>query len=86
MKRTIDRTYAIEPTLQNKTFYLLSAGAAPEEKWMKTMIGSFDEYVSCFRAGGIKNGGHVFGCGTNAVGDVKNSTAMKEAYEKGLKG
>ena len=46
MKRMIDRTFALVPLLENKKFYLLSAGAATEEKYMQTMIDSFRQYVS----------------------------------------
>lgn len=83
MKRMIDRTYAVEPFLQNKTFYLLSTGAAPEESYMKMMQDSFELYVSCFRAGGNKIGGHLFGCGTNAPDDVIKLPVMAQAYELG---
>ena len=83
MKRMIGRTFAVEPFLQNKTFYLLSTGAAPEESYMKTMLDSFELYVSCFRAGGNKVGGHLFGCGTNAPDDVAKLPVMEQAYALG---
>ena len=83
MKRMIDRTYAMEPFLQNKTFYLLSTGAAPEEAYMKMMLDSFRLYVSCFRAGGNTIGGHLFGCGTYASDDVTRLPVMARAYELG---
>lgn len=71
MKRMIDRTFAVESILTNKKFYLLSAGAAPEEKYMQTMINSFRQYISCFRAGGNEEGGILFAYGTNGPADVK---------------
>lgn len=83
MKRVIDRTFAVEPMLQNKKFYLLSAGAAPEEQYMKTMIDSFRLYLSCFRAGGIEEGGILFAYGTNGPSDAKEMPVLKEAYEMG---
>ncbi len=82
-KRAIDRTYAIESKVTNKTFYLISAGAAPEESYMENMIQSFKLYVDCFRAGGNSIGGYVFGLGTSKAGDVKGTAAMKKAYEMG---
>lgn len=84
MKRMIDRTFAIEPILTYKKFYLLSAGAAPEEKYMHTMIDSFKQYVSCFRAGGNEIGGILFAYGTNGVDDVKRMPTLDEAYKMGL--
>ena len=80
MKRMLDRTFAVEGLLQNKTFCLLSAGAAPEEKYMHTMIDSFTQYVDCFRAGGNVIGGYVFAYGTNKPGDAAHSDAAKQAY------
>ena len=83
MKRFVDRTFAVESILKNKCFYLLSAGAAPEEKYMQTMIDSFEQYVSCFRAGGNKVGKIVFAYGTNKPQDVKNMKVLEEVYELG---
>lgn len=83
MKKVIDRTFAIEKALSHKKFYLISAGAAPEEQYMQTMLASFRQYISCFRGEGNAEGGHVIGYGTNRPGDAKNSTAMSQAYEMG---
>lgn len=83
MKRMIDRTFAVEPFLTDKTFYLISTGAAPEEKYMQTMIDSFRQYISCFRAGGNEAGGILFAYGTNGPSDVKNMSALEEAYQMG---
>lgn len=82
-KRVIDRSFAVESVLQNKTFYLLSAGAAPQETYMKTMINSYQQYVGCFRAGGNTAGGYVFALGTNGPRDAVNSEYEKKAYEMG---
>lgn len=83
MKRMIDRTFAIEPILTNKKFYLLSAGAAPEEKYMQTMIDSFRQYISCFRAGGNEEGGILFAYGTDEPSDVKKMSVLEEVYQIG---
>lgn len=83
MKRMIDRTFAIEPILKNKTFYLISAGAAPEEKYMQIMVDSFRQYISCFRAGGNKEGDILFAYGTNGPADVKTMSVLEEAYQMG---
>lgn len=85
MKRFVDRTFAIEKMLQNKTFYLISAGAAPEEKYMQTMIDCFRQYISCFRAGGNQEGGYVIGYGANLPKDVVGTPAMEQAYTMGRK-
>ena len=83
MKRMIDRTFAVEPFLTDKKFYLLSAGAAPEEKYMQTMIDSFRQYISCFRAGGNEEGGILFAYGTNGPSDVTTMSVLEEAYQMG---
>lgn len=81
MKTVIDRTFAIEKSLNHKTFYLISAGAAPEEKYMQTMLDCYHQYIGCFRGAGNTDGGYVIGYGTNMPGDVVESTAFKTAYE-----
>jgi multimeric flavodoxin WrbA len=85
MKAVIDRTVALESGLANKTFYLISTGQAPEEKYMTIMIDSFRKYIGCFRAGGNQEGGYVFGYGTDKPGDVAGTPAMEQAYLMGKK-
>jgi hypothetical protein len=83
MKTVIDRTFAVERALENKRFYLISTGAAPEERYMELMLDSFRKYISCFRGEGNREGGHVFGLGTNQAGDVTGTPAMELAYAMG---
>ena len=83
MKTVLDRFYAKSPHLQNKTFYLISACHAAEEKYTETMLDTFRKFHVCFRAGGNKEGGYVFGLGSGAPGEVKGSPAMQKAYEMG---
>lgn len=83
MKRMLDRTFAVETVLSNKTFYLISTSAAPDESYARTMIDSFEQYVSCFRGDGNIEGGYLIGCGTNAPGDIKGMEVMERAYQMG---
>jgi len=83
MKTVLDRFYAKSPHLQNKTFYLISACGAGEEKYTETMLDTFRKFHVCFRAGGHTEGGSVFGLGSREAGDVRGSDAMKKAYEMG---
>lgn len=83
MKRMIDRTFAVDSILKNKKFYLFSAGAAPEEKYMQTMIDSFRQYISCFRAGGNEEGGIFFAYGTNGPSDAKTMDILDDVYKEG---
>lgn len=48
MKRMIDRTFAIEDSMDKKIFYLLSAAATRKEINVQTMIKCFRQYISCF--------------------------------------
>ena len=81
MKAVIDRTYAIVSKLQDKTFCLIAACAAPEKSYSTTMIDCFRKYIGCFK--NCKEGGIVFGYGTIKRGDVKDTPAMEEAYQMG---
>ncbi len=83
MKRVLDRTFAIETLLTNKIFYLVSAGAALEEKYMKTMFDCYHQYVSCFRGEGNKDGGILMAYGVNSPADVKNTNYIQMAYDLG---
>ena len=83
IKAVLDRTFAIEQKVKDTTFYLISAGAAPTEDYMRLMLESFRKYIGCFRSGGNQEGGYVFGLGTNAPGDVAGSDAVMKSYEMG---
>jgi multimeric flavodoxin WrbA len=81
MKTVLDRTIALHKALRGKTAYLISAGQAPEEKYMTTMIDSFRKYIGCFE--NVREGGIVFGYGVSDMGDIKGNPAMEQAYEMG---
>lgn len=83
MKTILDRSFALEKTLTDKTFYLISAGAAPSKDYMETMQKCFEQYVDCFRAGENRIGGSVFGLLADKPGDVSGSDAEKQAYQMG---
>lgn len=83
MKTVIDRTFAVEQKLTDKTFYLISAGAAPSEDYMETMQTTFEQYVECFRAGGNSIGGSVFGLSANQLKDTAGTAVEQKAYELG---
>lgn len=50
---------------------------------MQTMIDSFRQYISCFRAGGNEEGGILFEYGTNGPSDVKEMPVLEENYQMG---
>lgn len=82
LKVVIDRTYAMLATMHNKTFYMVSTCASPDESWCKMMIDSFRNYIGCFDET-ITEGDYVFGFECGAPGDVKGSEAMGRVYDTG---
>lgn len=85
MKRVLDRTFAVESLLVNKKFFLISAGAAPEEKYMETMLDSYHQYISCFRGAGNKDAGYLMAYGMNIPADVRDTDYLQQAYDMGKK-
>jgi len=83
MKRLLDRTIAVAHVLKHKTFYLISAAMATDESYMTTMLDNYHRYANTYRSGGSKEGGYVFGYGTDKPGDVVGTPAMSQAYEMG---
>lgn len=81
IKSVIDRTFAIEKSLTHKKFYLISVGAALEEKYMQTMLDFYHQYIGCFRCDGNEDGDYIIGYETNMPGDIKDSPAMAQAYK-----
>lgn len=81
MKAVMDRTFAIERVIKDKTAYLLTTGAAPEPQYFSLITEHFRKYIGCFK--GITLGGIVIGTGTNEKKDILGSAAMQEAYEMG---
>lgn len=81
MKAVIDRTYAFYQELKGKTFYFIISCAAPDKDFTQTMLASLRGFTCCVPDS--VEGGTLFALGTNDPGDVKNMSAMKEAYEMG---
>lgn len=81
MKAVIDRTYSFYQGLSGKTFYFIITCAAPEEGFTDTMIDSLRGFTKCVPDS--VEGGIIMGLGNNDPGDVKNTSAMENAYEMG---
>ena len=81
MKRTLDRTFALQSLLHNQKFFLLSAGAATGEQYMQIMLDSYRQYIFCFE--GNEDAGYVMACGMNAPTDVKGTEYIQQAYKMG---
>lgn len=83
MKTVLDRFYAIESLLKNKTFYMLASCAAPSMEYEEPVLEAFRKYISCFRAGGNQEGGYVFAFNTINKKDVEGSDAIQTAFQMG---
>ena len=83
MKAVLDRMFALEATLSNKTFYLVITGEAPEDQYMENMVNSYRLFIGCFRNEGNKNGGEMIGVGATSPDDIRNSEAAQKAYQMG---
>lgn len=81
MKALMDRTFAIEHIIKDKTAYLITTGAATEPQYMTLLTEHFSKYLSCFN--NIVIGGTIIGCGNTDKGDIKGSNVMQEAYDTG---
>lgn len=81
MKAVIDRTIALNHTLENKVFYLVTTGVAPDEKYMSLIKENFKLYSTCFK--GTTIGGMIVATGTNKKKDVLDTPFMKQAYDAG---
>lgn len=84
MKRMLDRTFAVEADLRNREFYLLSAGAAPDEAYMQTMTDSFRQFVSCFEGCTCREDGILYALDTRLAGDVKGMDVLEKARKLGM--
>ena len=80
MKLLIDRTFAIEKTIHDKDFYLLTTGLAPEESYFRIIKDTFQKYIDCLRVGGNRFVGYVLGFQTGNKDDIEKTDAIEKAY------
>lgn len=81
MKTFIDRTYDRHTELKGKEFYYLITAAIRDESKMTRTVEEFRGFLD--NLPDASECGIVFGLGTWNKGDVKDTPAMKEAYEMG---
>ena len=80
MKLLIDRTFAIEKTIHDKDFYLLTTGLAPEESYFRIIKDTFQKYIDCLRVGGNRFVDYVLGFKTGNKDDIEKTDALEKAY------
>ena len=83
LKTVIDRTVARWPEVKNKEFYYIATSADEDRKSQERTIECFRGYADCVE--GAVEKGVIYATGVYQIGEIKNSPALKEAYETGLK-
>ena len=81
LKAVIDRTVARWLEVKNKEFYYIVTMADEPKASADTTIACFNGYADCVEGAVFK--GAVIGSGAYGIGEIKNTPAMKEAYEMG---
>ena len=81
LKTLIDRTIARLPEIKDKEFYYIVTAADAELESAETPIACFRGYAKCVE--GAKEMGIICGMGVNEKGEVRNTRAMPDAYERG---
>lgn len=83
MKTLIDRTYSRYTEISNKEMYFIVTAADSRNQAMERTIEGFRGFTSCLN--GAKEMGIIYGTGVFDIGAIKDSQAMKQAYELGKK-
>ena len=81
LKALIDRTVARWLDVKNKEFYYIVTAADSGKEAVETTLACFRRYADC--VDGAIEKGVIYGMGVYEKGKVKDTAAMKEAYEMG---
>lgn len=81
LKALIDRTVARWLDVKNKEFYYIVTAADSGKEAAETTLACFRGYADC--VDGAIEKGVIYGMGVYEKGKVKDTAAMKEAYEMG---
>jgi len=81
MKTLIDRTCSGYTHIKDKDFYFILAAADTDPAAMERTVEGFRGFTSCLTRAREK--GVVYGVGAWNVGEIKQSPAMRQAYEMG---
>lgn len=82
LKAVIDRTVARWLEVKDKEFYYIVTAADEEKEAAETTINCFRGYADCVE--GAKEMGIIYGMGAYEKGEIRNSSAMNNAYNMGL--
>ena len=81
LKALIDRTVCRWTEVKNKEFYYIMTAADTGRVSMETTLACFRGYADCVE--GAKEMGVIYGTGVYDKGEIKDKSAMREAYEMG---
>lgn len=81
IKAVIDRTVARWLEVKNKEFYYIVTMADPDRSSADTALACFRGYADCVE--GAEEKGIIIGSGAHEPGEIKNSPALKQAYDMG---
>ena len=81
MKTLIDRTCSRYTDISNKEFYFIVTAAVDSQQAMERTLEEFRGFTACLSRPTEK--GIIYGTGAWNIGDIKKSSAMKNAYEMG---
>lgn len=82
LKALIDRTVARWLEVKDKDFYYIVTMADEELESADTTLACFRGYADCVE--GAREKGVIIGNGVYQIGEIKNSTALCDAYNMGL--
>lgn len=82
LKAVIDRTVARWLEVKDKEFYYIVTAADEEKEAAETTINCFRGYADCVE--GAKEMGIIYGMGAYEKGEIRNFSAMNNAYNMGL--
>ncbi|MBQ7624253.1 MAG: flavodoxin family protein [Clostridia bacterium] len=82
LKTLIDRTVARWTEVKDKEFYYIATCADDEKASQERTIECFRGYADCVE--GAKEMGVIYGVGVYEKGEIKDTSAYKEAYRMGL--
>jgi multimeric flavodoxin WrbA len=81
MKTLIDRTVARYTEIENKDFYFIATASVNSKQKLESTFDGFRGFIECLPNANEK--GTVYGTGAWKKGEIRESKAMKEAYEMG---
>src|SRR5574344_2236679 len=81
MKTFIDRCCPAYTKISDKEFYFIATAADGRSQAVERVLEEFGGFLACLNGAKVK--GFIKGVGAWQIGDIKNTGALKEAYNLG---